>query len=101
MILYVFHLFLWRGGWNLNATYMISDQMVGGWVNHICGTVALMLLQLFSYASVVGCAVDGGDINGESIYPTLYLRHYLLPKIKKKKVRMYVLSNISMLNNDK
>ena len=28
----------WHGGWYLNATYMLGDLEIGGWVNHVIGT---------------------------------------------------------------
>jgi len=72
---------LWRGGWNLNVLFIITDPMVGGWVNISVGSVLLLSLQLFSYASACGCARDGQDtIAGDAIYATKYLRHYL-PKV--------------------
>ena len=69
---------MWRGGWNLNAMFIIADPMVGGWVNHAIGTVLLLSLQLFSFVGSCGCARDGHDIASEtevdSIYATKYLR---------------------------
>ena len=50
--------FLWYGLWRLNARFVIADPYVGGWVNHIIGTVLLIPLQLFSYAGSCGCSVD-------------------------------------------
>ena len=69
--------FIWRGGWNLNARYLLADPLVGGWVNHVVGTILLMCLQLFSYVSACGCALDGFDPRGKAIFPLRYLRHYL------------------------
>jgi len=58
LTLFVCEAFLWRGVWNLNATFMLSDLFLGGWVNHAAGTVVLMVLQLFSYVGICGCARD-------------------------------------------
>ena len=29
----------WHGGWYLNATYMLGDLEIGGWVNHVVGKI--------------------------------------------------------------
>ena len=58
LLLFASEAFLWRGVWNLNATFLIADPCLGGWVNHAAGTAVLMLLQLFSYVGVCGCARD-------------------------------------------
>ena len=74
LLLFVCEAFLWRGVWNLNATFMLSDLFVGGWVNHAVGTVLMMTLQVFSYVGVCGCARDD-DVpsdEGENYY---YCRH--------------------------
>lgn len=74
--------FLWLGAWNINATYLIADPLVGGWVNHAIGTSALFALQLFSYAGACGCSIDWME-PGETVtvdggfYSTRYLRHFL------------------------
>ena len=57
-LLFVCEAFLWRGVWNLNARFMIADLFLGGWVNHAAGTFIMMILQLFSYVGVCGCARD-------------------------------------------
>jgi len=57
-LLFFCEAFLWRGVWNLNATFMFSDLFLGGWVNHAAGTVIMMALQLFSYVGICGCARD-------------------------------------------
>ena len=57
-MLFACEAFLWRGVWNLNATFMFSDLFLGGWINHAVGTVVMMPLQLFSYVGVCGCARD-------------------------------------------
>ena len=64
LLLFACEAFLWRGVWNLNATFMIADLFLGGWINHAAGTVIMMTLQLFSYVGVCGCAVDD-DTNSE------------------------------------
>ena len=76
IIVFPCHLLLWRGMWNLNARYLYPDPLWGGLVNNLVGTALLMVLQLFSYASAVGCAVDGAEMNGLAFWPTRYLRHY-------------------------
>jgi hypothetical protein len=69
--------FLWRGGWNLNSTYMIADTLIGGWVNFIFGSIALLLLQLMSYAGACGCGIDCMDKTTVTpIWETSYIRHY-------------------------
>jgi hypothetical protein len=55
---FVCAVFLWRGAWSLNERYLIADKLIGGWVNHVMGTVLLMALQLFSYVGACGCALD-------------------------------------------
>ena len=76
IVVYACHIFLWRGGWNLNARFLYADPLWGGLVNHVVGTTLLMSLQMFSYASAVGSAVDGSEPNGLAFWPTRYLRHY-------------------------
>ena len=76
IIVFPCHILLWRGMWNLNARYLYPDPLWGGLVNNLVGTALLMVLQLFSYASAVGCAVDGAETNGLAFWPTRYLRHY-------------------------
>ena len=58
LLLFACEAFLWRGVWNLNATFMIADLFLGGWVNQAAGAVIMMILQLFSYVGVCGCALD-------------------------------------------
>ena len=58
LLLFVCEAFLWRGVWNLNATFMLSDLLLGGWFNHAAGTAVMMTLQLFSYVGICGCACD-------------------------------------------
>lgn len=78
--------FIWRGVWHLNVYYTISDPFVGGWMCLAIGTVLLMALQLFSFVGFTGCAVDGTATGRDAIYPTQYLRAYLLPKLIKIRV---------------
>jgi hypothetical protein len=69
---------LWRGAWNSCANYMIPDIFLGGLVNHVAGTLGLMLVQLFSYASGLGVGRDGVDPGASGVFPIRYFRHYLL-----------------------
>lgn len=79
--------FLWRGGWNLNAIFIIQDPLIGGWVNHCIGTFLLMSLQLFSYAGACGCALDTTGHNERRIlFGTKYLRHFFRHRIEKPEV---------------
>ena len=68
---------LWRGGWNLTATYVIPDIEVGGWVCFVLGSVLLISLQLLSFVCCHGIAMDGTEPGREAFYPTKYLRVYL------------------------
>jgi len=67
LLLFASEAFLWRGVWNLNSTFMISDLFLGGWINHAAGTVVLMMLQLFSYVGICGCARDDDTPSDEGI----------------------------------
>ena len=58
MLQYFSSLLLWRGAWNLNMRFVISDPLVGGWVNHVIGTVLLMSLQQFSIIGSCDCSMD-------------------------------------------
>jgi len=58
LLLFACEAFLWRGVWNLNATFMIADPRLGGWLNHAVGSLILFALQLFSYVGICGCARD-------------------------------------------
>ncbi|ELU04834.1 hypothetical protein CAPTEDRAFT_198494 [Capitella teleta] len=75
--------FIWRGTWHLNVYYIISDPFLGGWVNLGIGTVLLVSLQLVSFVGFCGCSVDGTTPGRDGIFPTQYLRVYLMPKIIK------------------
>ena len=68
LLLFACEAFLWRGVWNLNATFLLSDLLVGGWVNHAAGTVIMMTLQLFSYVGICGCALDDDPPADEGTY---------------------------------
>ncbi len=71
-------MFLWRGGWNLNATYLLPDPVVGGWVNNLVATAVFLLLQCMSYASCCGVGTDGGlDGTEDSFFQNKHLRHYI------------------------
>lgn len=69
LMVFVCEAFLWRGVWNLNATFMFSDLFLGGWVNHAAGTVILMSLQLFSYVGICGCGRDDDTPTDEGNAP--------------------------------
>lgn len=45
-IIFILHGILWRGGWNVTATYVIPDPELGGWVCFICGTIGKHFLTL-------------------------------------------------------
>jgi Fuseless len=64
---FVSEAFLWRGAWNLNTKFVITDPFLGGWVNHAIGTFLLMSLQIFSYVGTVGCSLDVPDETGRLI----------------------------------
>jgi len=88
--------FLWRGAWNLNAMYMIEDPLIGGWVNHIIGTVLLTSLQILQIVGACGCAIDGSDEvkSTGGIYHTEYLRKLLQSSTKQNDVTPPVESHI-------
>ena len=46
MIVLVFIAIIWRGIWNLDIRYLITDDRIGGWVNHVAGTFALWITQV-------------------------------------------------------
>jgi len=79
LLLFASEAFLWRGVWNLNATFMISDLFLGGWVNHAAGTVILTALQLFSYVGICGCARDHDSPPEEGASLTVFLTIYATP----------------------
>ena len=75
---------LWRGGWNLTATYIIPDYKVGGWFCFSIGSVLLISMQLFSYVCCHGVAIDGNDPGRDAVFPTKYLRVYITSCLSKK-----------------
>jgi hypothetical protein len=74
---------VWRGAWNLHISYLVVYPIAGSWANFAAGTVALMVLQLFSNVAVAGCAHDHRHVDDKqtteqrSIWTTRYARHYL------------------------
>jgi len=84
--------FLWRGAWNLNAKFMIEDELIGGWVNHVIGTALLIALQVLEMVGGCGCPVDGDDIVTSSggFFHTEYLRHLLKPDKPSNEVNTVV-----------
>lgn len=74
-IVFLTETFLWRGGWNLDTTFIIKDPLVGGLVNHCIGTFLLMSFQLFGYVGTCGCILDNATpCERDVIYDTKYLR---------------------------
>ena len=74
---------------------MIPDLFLGGLVNHVAGTIGLMLVQLFSYASALGIGRDGVDPGATAVFPIRYFRHYLLDQegfvqVRPSKVNSYL-----------
>jgi hypothetical protein len=85
--------FLWIGGWDLVAAYCFPAIPEGAWTCMILGLVALMSLQQFGFVSVCGCVVDGADQGRDAIFPTKFLRHFVMPrKMAEFKVSRWVLS---------
>ena len=77
IVAFSFLVLLWRGIWNLHATYVFPDIPTGSWICHICGTILLLMSQTLSYFGSVGCIPDGVEQNGGAFFPTQYLRVYL------------------------
>ena len=75
-VVFVSEWFLWRGGWNLNTSYVIADPLIGGWVNFVIGTVLLFALQLFSFVGGCGCSLDGQKSPNDVMFSTEYIRHW-------------------------
>ena len=68
---------LWIGLWNLNTEYVLKEMPLGGWVNHVVGTMGLLVMQTYSEVSAFGITLDGTDPRGKAFFPTHYLRHFL------------------------
>ena len=69
-------LLLWRGCYNLNATYMIVDPLLGGVVNMLGGLFVLISLRVLSTVSACEWALDGEGSDGEAFFPTWYTYMY-------------------------
>jgi len=67
---------LWFGAWNLNATFLIKDDCVGGWVHHIAGSIGLLMTHTFSYVAAWGVVRDGSTAGGGAFFVTQYFRYY-------------------------
>ena len=68
---------MWRGCWNLNVRYLLTDLPRGAWVNHVCGTVGLMGTQTFAGVAAFGMIRDCQEKDGRAFFPVRYLRSFL------------------------
>ena len=75
---------LWRGGWNLIATYIFSDYEFGGWFCLSVGSVSLISMQLFSFVFSHAITIDGSDPGRDAVFPTKYLRVYFTQRHMEK-----------------
>ena len=80
---------LWRGGWNLNLRYLITDPFVGGWVHHVCGVVLFLLLQTYSLVGGWGVGEDGIESEGGAFFPVKYLHICFEDKLRRRKVCIF------------
>ena len=69
-------LLLWRGCFNLNATYMNMDPLLGGAVNMAAGLFVLICLHVLSTVSTCDWMLDGSDAGGDAFFPTWYMYLY-------------------------
>ena len=93
IFVYLTLLLLWRGCWNMNTRYVITDPALGGPVNYVLGLVALLSLRTFSVVSGCGCVRDGEETLGGAFFPIKYLYIYTNPQILEKVRQIRVLQH--------
>ena len=76
IVVLVTMLLLWRGCFNLNATYMIVDPLLGGAVNLAAGLFVLICLRVFNTVAMCDWSLDGNDVGGDAFFPTWYMYLY-------------------------
>ena len=76
-IAFIMLITIWKGMWNLNIRYLLSDPTIGGWVHHLAGTSVMMLLGVFGCVGTPCCTVDGGEEPENAFFP---LRYFSLHK---------------------
>ncbi|ESN98105.1 hypothetical protein HELRODRAFT_193091 [Helobdella robusta] len=94
MVAFISEALLWIGAWNVNSSYIIPDQQIGGWVNHLVGTFMLILCGIMSYGGACGCCDDSSILAGcldmvvptkfHHIYPIKYLRTMYEDRIRRR-----------------
>ena len=83
LVAIIFLCLLWRGVWNLNIRYMITDQKEGGAVNHVVGMLGLLLFNIYSIVGGCGCNRDGRDENGGAFFQIVFLREFFFPLVER------------------
>jgi len=82
IVVFIVMLVIWHGYWNMNIRYCITDPIIGGIVNHVCGGAMLLFCGVFRLVGTCGVGVDGFGIAGEAFFPVRYCELWALYKQK-------------------